>query len=360
MQNSGTNRAISAALMVWFLQACRDLSWRRTQDPYAIWVSEVMLQQTQVSTVIPYFERFMARFPTVESLADADLGEVLALWQGLGYYGRARHLHAAARVVRDEMGGHLPRDVAALRALPGIGEYIAAAIASIAFGVAEPAVDGNVTRVIARALDVAQDPSRAPVRRLIRAHARALLRPDRPGLSNQALIELGALICLPRNPLCPRCPINAHCVARALGTQAERPARRARGELPHRDLVTALVARQGRLLIVRRVPRGLLGGLWELPGGERLAGEQPEGALARILRADLGIEAEVGPLRVTTSRAYSHFRATTAVYDCRLTGDTTNPRGPWDRAHWLDPGEAQRYALTGATLQALRALAWLP
>jgi A/G-specific adenine glycosylase len=320
-----------------------------------------MLQQTQVPTVVPYYERFMARFPTVESLADADLGEVLALWQGLGYYGRARNLHAAARTVRDEMGGNLPQDVDALRALPGIGEYIAAAIASIAFGVAEPAADGNVVRVIARVYDVAEDASRAPTRRLIRAHARALLQPGQPGLSNQALMELGALICVPRDPLCPQCPINAHCAARALGIQEERPVRRARGELPHRDLVAALIAHQGRLLIVRRVPRGLLGGLWELPGGEPQPGEDPAAALARILTANLGLEAEVGPLHVTASRTYSHFRATTAVYDCRLTSDgTAKPRGAWDRAHWLAPGEANSYALTGATVQALRTIEWLP
>ena len=361
MQNSGVYSEISARLLAWFQEARRDLPWRRTRDPYAIWVSEVMLQQTQVAAVIPYYERFMARFPTVESLATADLGEVLAMWQGLGYYGRARNLHAAARIVRDEMGGHLPREAEALRALPGIGEYIAAAVASTAFGVAEPAVDGNVIRVIARVFDVEQDPTRAPARRLIREHAGALLRRDRPGLSNQALMELGAVICVTRNPLCPQCPINAYCAARAMGIQDERPVRHPRGELPHRDLVAALIAHEGRLLLVRRVPRGLLGGLWELPGGELRPGEGPAAALARILREGLGLEVEVGALRATTARTYSHFRATTAVYDGRLTGPSAaNPREAWDRAHWLAPGEVDRYALTGATLQALRALEWLP
>jgi len=365
MQISRTYSAISAALAAWFQEAHRDLPWRRTKDPYAVWVSEVMLQQTQVPTAVPYYGRFMARFPTVEALACADLGEVLALWQGLGYYGRARNLHAAARIVHEKMGGHLPRDVDALRALPGIGEYIAAAVASIAFDVAEPAVDGNVTRVIARVFDIAEDPTRTPGRRVIREHARALLTLDHPGLSNQALMELGALICVPRSPLCPRCPINAHCTARALGIQEQRPVRRARGEIPHRNLAAALIARKGRLLIVRRVPQGLLGGLWELPGGEPLVDEEPSRALARILREDLSLEVQVGPPRVTTARTYSHFRATTAVYDCRLTsglasGTTPSPRGVWDRAGWLAPHEAPRYALSGATLQALRALAWLP
>ncbi len=359
MQNSSVYSEISATLVAWFQEAHRDLPWRRTRDPYALWVSEVMLQQTQVPTVVPYFERFMARFPTVESLADADLGEVLALWQGLGYYGRARNLHAAARIVRDEMGGHLPRDVGALRALPGIGEYIAAAIASTAYGVPEPALDSNVIRVITRVFDVAEDPNRAPARRLIRAHARALLRPDQPGIFNQAIMELGAVICVSRNPLCPRCPINAYCAARALGIQNERPVRRPRGELSHRDLVAALIARERRLLLVRRVPRGLLGGLWELPGGQLLPGEEPAAALVRILRAELGLEVEVGPLLVTTARTYSHFRATTAVYRCAASG-AAEPSGPWDDVHWLDPGEASRYAITGATLQALRAIDWLP
>jgi A/G-specific adenine glycosylase len=359
MQNSDIYGEISAALIAWFQQARRDLPWRRTQDPYAIWVSEVMLQQTQVATVVPYYERFLARFPTVEALAAADLDEVLALWQGLGYYGRARHLHAAARIVRDTLGGELPRGVQALRALPGIGEYIAAAIASTAFGLPEPALDSNVIRVITRVFNVAEDPQRAPVRRTLRAHARALLPPDRPALGNQALMELGAVICVARNPDCPRCPINAYCTARALGVQNERPVRRPRAALPHRHLVAALISREGRLLLVRRVPRGLLGGLWELPGGQRAPSEAPTTALARILWADLGITATVGALRVTTTRTYSHFRAATAVYACATTSHPT-PAGPWDGAQWLAPDEVPRYALTGATLQALRAIGWLP
>ena len=359
MQNSRTYSVISAALVAWFQEARRDLPWRRTKDPYALWVSEVMLQQTQVATVVPYYERFLARFPTVEALADADLGEVLALWQGLGYYGRARNLHAAARIVRDEMGGHLPRDVDALRALPGIGEYIAAAIASTAFDVRAPSLDSNVIRVITRVFDVDTDPNLAPARRLIRDHARALLPPEQPGLVNQAIMELGAVICVARNPDCPRCPINAYCAARALGIQNARPVRRPRRELPHRDLVAALIAREGRLLIVRRVPRGLLGGLWELPGGEPQPGEDAAAALARILRAELGIEVEAGSLAVTTARTYSHFRAATAVHRCAATG-VPAPTGPWDAAQWLSPAEAPRYALTGATLQALRAIVWLP
>lgn len=359
MQNSARYDAISAALMAWFQAERRDLPWRRTKDPYALWVSEVMLQQTQVSTVVPYYERFLARFPTVEALADADLGEVLAMWQGLGYYGRARHLHAAARIVRDTMGGRLPRDVDALRALPGIGDYIAAAIASTAFGVPEPSLDSNVIRVITRVFDVAEDPARASAKRVIRAHARALLRPEDPGTWNQAIMELGAVICVARNPDCPRCPIKAYCAARALGIQNERPVRRPRGELPHRALVAALITRQGRLLLVRRVPRGLLGGLWELPGGQPLPDEEPAAALTRILRMELGLEVTVGALGVTTARTYSHFRATTAVYHCEASGAPT-PTGPWDAAHWLARDEAPRFALTGATLQALRAIGWLP
>ena len=359
MQNFRTYSEISAALVAWFREARRDLPWRRTTDPYALWVSEGMLQQTQVATGVPYYERFLARFPTVEALADAELGEVLALWQGLGYYGRARNLHAAGRIVRDEMGGRLPQDVDALRALPGIGEYIAAAVASTTFGVPVPALDGNVIRVITRVFDVDTDPNLASARRLIREHARALLPPEQPGLLNQAIMELGAVICVARNPDCPRCPINAYCAARALGIQNERPVRRPRGELPHRDLVAALIAREGRLLIARRVPRGLLGGLWELPGGEVQPEEAPGAALARVLRAELGLEIAVGPLAVTTARTYSHFRATTAVYRCSASSAAA-PTGPWDAAHWLAPNEAPRYALTGATLQALRAIAWLP
>jgi len=252
---------ISSTLLSWYAEAHRDLPWRRTRDPYSIWVSEIMLQQTQVTAVIPYYVRFLARFPTVRELADATLDDVLALWQGLGYYARARNLHAAAGLVSAQHGGMLPDDRVELLALPGVGEYTADAILSIAFGRDLPAIDGNVARVLCRLFDYAEDPKKAAGKRRLRRHAEALLPKGEAGRFNQAMMELGATICRPRNPLCPECPVAQLCRAHALGVEILRPIPRRRRALPHREAVAAFVQRDGRVLFVRRLPHGLLGGL---------------------------------------------------------------------------------------------------
>jgi A/G-specific adenine glycosylase len=237
------------------------MPWRETSDPYAIWVSEVMLQQTRVDTVRPYYDRWMARFPTVVALADAELDDVMREWQGLGYYSRARNLHRAARLVRERHGGTVPDDTGALRSLPGVGEYTAGAIASIAFGSASPAVDGNVRRVLARLHDL-EDPRPAELRGL----AARLVPADRPGDFNQALMELGATTCTPRSPRCGPCPLSEWCIAYARGTQAERPRPRPGRPVPEASVATVVMRRDGnQVLLVRRPEKGLLGGLWEFP-----------------------------------------------------------------------------------------------
>jgi A/G-specific adenine glycosylase len=275
----------------------RQLPWRRNRDPYRVWVSEIMLQQTQVATVIPYYERWLRRFPDVAHLAEADEAAVLKAWEGLGYYTRARNLHRAARVVRERHRGRLPGDPEALRGLPGIGDYTAGAIASIAFGAAVPAVDANARRVLARLLDLPR-PSPAA----LRAEAARLVDPDRPGDFNQAVMELGALVCTPRSPRCDACPLAVHCLARRRGTQALRPEPRRRPPVPTYDVGTAIiVAPDGRLLLRRRASRGLLAGLWEFPGDIAAEGESPEAAARRAAHDALARASGDGHGAITAS-----------------------------------------------------------
>lgn len=269
---------IRQALLRFFDREHRDLPWRRDRDPYRVWISEVMLQQTRVETVVPYYERWLERFPTVDALADADEQDVLDQWTGLGYYARARNLHSAARQVRERHGGRVPGDAATLRGLPGIGEYTSGAIASIAFGAAEPAVDANARRVLSRVYDL-ENPTAGELRR----RAEELVPRGRPGDFNQAVMELGSTVCTPRSPDCASCPIAGECLSRARGTQELRPVPRARREIPEYDVGTAIIrAGTGRVLLVRRPMKGLLGGMWEFPGALCEPGESPREAAARV------------------------------------------------------------------------------
>ena len=269
---------IRSGLLRFFEERSRSLPWRDDPDPYRILVSEVMSQQTRMETVVPYYQRWIRRFPDCATLAAADQEEVLALWEGLGYYSRARNLHQTARELEARYGGRVPADPEELETLPGVGPYTAGAVASMAFGVPTPAVDGNVRRVLSRLLD---DPAPAPAR--LRRWATALVDPERPGDFNQALMELGSLVCTPRSPRCGRCPVASFCGARAAGTQEERPAPRRSREIPRRvEAVAVLRAEdtgsQVRFLLRRRPPEGLLGGMWEFPGVEVDAPETPESA----------------------------------------------------------------------------------
>jgi A/G-specific adenine glycosylase len=261
----------------------RDLPWRGDSDPYRVWVSEIMLQQTRVETVIPYYKAWMERFPDVGALAAAEEHEVLRSWQGLGYYSRARNLHTAARVVRERLGGEVPGTAYELRSLPGVGEYTAGAVASIAFGEVVPAVDGNVRRVLSRLFDLP-----APSSRDLKVLAGGLVDPRRPGDFNQALMELGALICTPRSPACTSCPLSGTCLARARGTVALRPPRKVRSPVPEREeVVVVAVSGDGedaRFLLRRRPDSGLLAGLWEFPGRALTTGSDPDAMAREMLR----------------------------------------------------------------------------
>ncbi|MCY3907656.1 MAG: A/G-specific adenine glycosylase [Anaerolineaceae bacterium] len=335
-------------LLDWYEREAADLPWRRSRDPWAIWLAEIMLQQTQVGTVIPYYERFLGHFPDIASLAAADLDEVLKLWEGLGYYRRARNLQRAARQVMEAYDGCLPHRAADLQRLPGIGRYSAGAIASIAFGEAAAVLDGNVMRVFARLTDLDEDITRSATQRRLWALAQAWLHPTRPGAWNQALMELGRRVCRPRQPDCPRCPLQTSCLARARGTQAQRPRRRPRPARPHHDHVVALLRNaQGELLIQRRPEDELLGGLWTFPGGRAKAEDASlEAALQRCLRETLGLEARPGAALAPVQHGFTHFRITLHAWECALVCGPEESPSP--ETAWVQPEELDSYSFGGA------------
>jgi A/G-specific adenine glycosylase len=307
-------------LLDWYDHNARELPWRCDVSSYRTWISEIMLQQTQVETVVPYFARWMARFPDIEALAAADEQDVLAMWEGLGYYSRARNLHRAARQVMKDHNGQLPRTRAALGTLPGIGPYTAAAIASIAFGEDVAAVDGNIRRVFARLFDVSIPARNTQGEKQIQELAQAHLPSGRAGDYNQALMDLGALICTPKNPDCASCPIATDCIARQLGLQEERPVRLPRKKIPHLTVTAAVIRQDGRVLLAQRPRKGLLGGLWEFPGGT-LEKDDPDlrACLRREIREELGVEIHVDEPFGRYDHAYTHFKITLHAFLCRLS-----------------------------------------
>lgn len=314
-----TREELVARLLAWFDGNSRDLPWRHRRSPYRVWVSEVMLQQTQAATVARYFEPFFDQFPTIEALASAPLEDVLRVWEGLGYYARARRLHQAARRLVQSRGGRLPHRFEGLQTLPGVGTYTAGAIASIAFGQRVPAVDGNARRVLCRLRGVREDVTRSATKRKLRLLAGDLLPEEGAGKFNEALIELGATVCTTRAPACHRCPWSDLCLANAWGEQEALPTRRPRRRVPHHDVAAAVtVGDDGNLLVAQRHADDMLGGLWEFPGGKRKNGESLPDCLAREMREELGVEVDVGDLLVVLRHAYTHFRITLHAFWCRV------------------------------------------
>jgi A/G-specific adenine glycosylase len=322
------------------------MPWRDAPTPYAVWVSEMMLQQTQVATVMPYFARFVERFPDVAALAAAGEQDVLKAWEGLGYYARARNLHRAARIVMRDLGGRIPTDAAALGRLPGIGDYASAAIASIAYGEPVPAVDGNVLRVMARLRGSAADITRPATRRAVYADLLPLIRRVNPNDFNQSLMELGALVCRPRQPRCADCPLARACVARRLGRTAELPVKSRPGPGPHHHAVAAVICRGRRVLLARRPARGLLGGLWEFPQGRCAAGEAPALAVARVARAETGLTVDAGDALPPVRHAFSHFRLTVHGFRCRAEGGRLLAGAEYAELRWVDAAAMATLPLT--------------
>ena len=331
--------AFRRALLAWYDQNWRDLPWRRSRDPYAIWLSEIMLQQTTVRAVEPRWEQFLRRWPRVEDLAAADPGEVLHEWTGLGYYARARNLHRAARRVMEDFGGRIPERFELLLALPGMGNYTAAAVASIAFGEPVAAVDANIERVIARLITLEDNVKSAKGKRLLREEAEELLDRKRPGDFNQAMMELGALVCQPKKPACTVCPVKRSCRAYAEGTPTAYPKRQPKPAMESVREAAVVVWRDGRFLVLRRPARGSFAGMWELPRVVCRTNEESRDAARRAARdlAGLAVEARTPILRL--NHTVMRRRIT-------LTGffaQETKKKGLWVTKHeegrWVFPEE---------------------
>jgi A/G-specific adenine glycosylase len=348
-------RRVARRLLAWFRRRARDLPWRHNRDPYAIWVSEVMLQQTQVATVIPYFERFLHAFPTLAELAAAEEQQVLHLWEGMGYYRRARDLHRAARQLVSSYGGQVPDDPESFRALPGVGRYTAGAVLSQAFDRRLPILEANSQRVLSRLLGLRGDVRSAPLRQRLWQAAEDLLPAREVGQFNQALMELGALVCTPRAPDCPACPLAEWCVARRQGTQEEIPTR-ADPPLPVEVKESAVVVRRGaRVLLARRPLRGRWAGMWEFPHGPLTAGESYEQAAARLVAELTGLEAEVGDELLTVKHGVNHHRITLVGFEA------THRRGRflspfYECAVWVRPEQLASYPVSAPQRRLARLL----
>ena len=323
---------IAKPLLRWYHARKRSLPWREQPEPYAVWVAEIMAQQTRLETMLPYYQLWMLTFPTVQALAAAREQQVLNAWEGLGYYSRARNLHKAARQLVAEAGGRMPRTAALLRSLPGVGAYTAGAIASLAFGEDVPAVDGNAVRVLSRLFDVEEPVHTAAGQQRLWALAAEHLPTGQAAEYNQALMDLGATLCSPR-PKCAECPLHARCLAYARGTQLLRPVKRRATELPVRHYAAAVLWQGSRVLVLQRPLRGLLAGMWEFPNVLVQSGAA-KARLRHALRTELGVQVKVGMPLGDFEHTYSHFRAELRVYDCEMVTAPSKLARPHK---WLAP-----------------------
>jgi A/G-specific adenine glycosylase len=335
---------ITKALLEWYASNSRQLPWRDHPDAYRIWVAEIMLQQTRVETVIPYYERWMQRFPDLNTLATASLNDVLSAWEGLGYYKRAHNLHKTAQILTTQFNGNLPDDPLTLGKLPGIGRYTAAAIASIAYGRDEPVLDGNVRRVIARLFEVRLPIDTNQAEKHLRQLAFLLLPPGRASDFNQAMMDLGATICVPQHPSCSQCPLHKICLSSLLGLQNELPMKSPRKTIPHHIVTAAVIQKNGCVLIAQRPPNELLGGLWEFPGGKVQPGEDLVSCLQREIFEELGVKISVGDEIGVHHHAYTHFKVTLHAFRCQLVSGKPNNL-VHDAIVWVQPHELNNYPM---------------
>lgn len=343
-------------LLAWYRRHRRDLPWRRTDDPYAVWLSEVMLQQTRVETARGYYERFLQRFPTITDLAVADEADVLKAWEGLGYYSRAQNLHRAARAVVADHDGTLPDTYVDLLALPGIGPYTAAAISSIVYDRPHPALDGNVMRVFSRLLLLEGDPRRASVRSQMVRAGEALMPRTGTGDLNQALIELGARLCVPTQPRCDDCPVADWCRAHAeLEDPSVLPLRPVRKQRPHLQVTAGIIRRAGKLLIAQRPAGGMLAGLWEFPGGKQEPGESLSDCLRREIREELGITIDVEEEIACVDHEFTHLSITLHAFAARHRSGRTRAIG-CSAFEWIEADTLDDYAIPRADHLVLEAL----
>lgn len=333
----------------WFPERRRDLPWRRDPTPYRVWISEIMLQQTQIERVIPFFGAWMERLPTVRHAADADRETLLKLWEGLGYYNRVINIHRTARILQDEHSGDLPADHRRLLALPGIGPYTAGAIMSLAFNEPYPAVDANAERLLSRVFDI-EEPIKTPAtQRRLRRKAAELIPPGRARELNQALMECGALVCLPREPRCGECPVQAACRARRRGVITLRPNKAGQKPITSLETVVGILVRESRIFLQKRPEGGLMPGLWEFPGGKLREGESPEEGLEREMREELNIAVRVGQPLATVRHSYTSFRVRLRAYFCSpVSSPETIRLRAASESRWVAPARLREFSFPAA------------
>ncbi|SMO91302.1 A/G-specific adenine glycosylase [Gracilimonas mengyeensis] len=337
------NADFSRNLLQWYQHHKREMPWRGELDPYKIWVSEIMLQQTRVDQATPYFQNFISLFPTVYDLADADQQQVLKAWEGLGYYSRARNLHTAAKTVVEEYNGKVPESYDEIIKLKGIGPYTAAAVTSIAFNAPNAVVDGNVIRVLCRYFGIEDDTRSSKTSRMIQEEADELIDPEHPGDFNQALMELGSEVCTPTNPDCENCPVQAGCIATKMSKTEVIPYKSPAKKKPHHIIGVGIVENEeGQVLIALRPEEAMLGGLWEFPGGKQKEDETISETVERELHEELGVEVKAYKELMSLKHAYSHFSITMHAWFCKLVNGTPSPKESQE-IKWVKTEELERY-----------------
>lgn len=346
---------ISKKLLKWYHKNKRELPWRKVNDPYAIWVSEVMLQQTQVNTVIPYYLRFIAEFPTVTALAQAEQDHVLKMWEGLGYYSRAINLHKSSQIVQQEYNGEVPSDPICFKKLMGVGDYINAAVQSIAFDHPLPVIDGNVKRVLSRLFEMTEAVNDIKFFKTYHERAEQLLDRENSGDYNQSIMELGAMVCKPRQMLCDKCPIHQYCQAFLNNTINQFPKRKMKQKIPSENWVAAIIQKKDKVLLTRRKTGGFLGGLWEFPGGKIENNQIIMESCQRYIHEKLNIHISIQKHLTQVKHTYTHFKQTMDVFLCEFQSGKIKLNGPADY-HWISWSEINRYALPKSNLKVLAQL----
>lgn len=341
-------------LIQWYIKNHRRLPWRETDNPYYIWVSEAMLQQTRVKAVLPYYQKFLERFPDLRRLAQARLQSVLKMWEGMGYYARARHLHQAAKLVLKRYDGKIPDNWESFRDLPGVGEYIASAVLSFAFNQPYCVVDGNVKRVLARFFLIDAPVNRSASLKIFKEAAGRLMKPCRPGIFNQAIMELGATICRPRNPGCGSCPVQSLCSACQSRKVATYPIRIPKKIIPEYHMAVGVILKNNRILIARRKREGLLGGLWEFPGDKVKEKEDPRQACVRGIKETVNLSVEIDSFITRIKYSFTHFKVVKDVFRCRYVFGEVELNGPDDQFRWTTPRQIERYPFPKADHKVIR------
>jgi len=340
-----SSNTFTKKLLTWYKNNARTLPWRESRDPYAIWVSEVMLQQTRVKTVIPYYQKWMLSFPNIQTLANTSQQEILSTWEGLGYYSRARNLHKAAQILAEHFNGELPQDTASLIKLPGIGRYTANAIASIAFNADVATLDGNIRRVLSRVFNVDLPAGSKESEKRLLAIAAENLPPGNASAYNQALMELGATICTPHSPKCESCPLKSSCQANLLGIQDKRPLRKSKANIPHHTVTAAVIFRDKKVLITQRKPNGILGGMWEFPGGKLKKGETLAECLQREIMEELGTQIQIKEPFGIYNHAYTHFSFTLHAFQCSISPMQQPKPLQVQTLQWINPNELPNFPM---------------